>query len=138
VNRARISIIVDLVGSVSSICGLFLPWGTEEWPGFWSEPNYPLGIELALGKLALVGCIITVCFLLVDIKRKSRYSRAFRLLGSMVTVSCALIWIAFPGTLYMWGWPPFKALYGAYVTHLGALVTLINASVQLIWDYGAS
>jgi hypothetical protein len=132
-NRARISIIVDLVGSVSSICGLFLPWGTREWPpGTMSAPAYPLGIELALGKLALIGCIATVCFLLVDIKRKSRYSRAFRLSGSLVTVFCALIWIAFPGALYISGWPLFKALYGAYVSLLGALVTSINASVQLI------
>jgi len=134
-DRVRILVIINLVGSALSIGGLFLPWGTQEWPpGTMSASAYPLGIELPLGKLALAGCIVAVYFLLIDIRRRSRYSRALTLLGSLAAALCALIWIVYPGALYVSGWPPFKALYGTYVSFAGALVALIGASVLLVED----
>jgi hypothetical protein len=131
-SRDRALIVVNVIGLLLSVCGLFLPWGTREWPlGAMGGWGYKFGVELVLGKLALAGCIVTAVFMPIRIKRKYPYSLGIMLSGGLVTMLCSLIWIAYPGTLEISGLPPFKALYGAYVSSTGAFIT----SIKTIFDF---
>lgn len=123
----KISILVSVTGFVLSVSGLFLPWGEREWPpGVMARPNYLLGIELTLGQFALIGCVVTAVSLLLFRIRNQKYSIAFALLGGLITMLCSLAWILNPGALALSGWPPYRVLYGAYVSLIGSILTLLN------------
>lgn len=131
--KSGISTLASLIGLVLSLCGLFLPWAERKWIPWIMGSDYLLGVELTLGQIALVGCIVTAVSLAYHILRNQRHSLIFALLGGLITVFCSLTWIISPGALVFSGWPVYyEALYGAYATLIGSVLVSINATFNLL------
>lgn len=131
--KSGISTLASLIGLVLSLCGLFLPWGERKWIPWIMGPDYLLGVELTLGQIALIGCIVTGVSLAYHILRNQRHTLTFALLGGLITLVCSLTWIIKPGALIYSGWSVYyEALYGAYATLIGSVLVSTNATFNLL------
>ncbi|HEY4674990.1 MAG TPA: hypothetical protein VIH48_02925 [Candidatus Bathyarchaeia archaeon] len=130
--KREVSTFSSLVGLVLSVVGLFLPWTKEEWiPGAMGlSSDYLLGIELAVGQIALIACIFVSILLIFYVIRRQGYSLVFALFGGLFTMFCSLLWMVDPGALILSRFPVYyTVLYGTYVTFIGSV--LISASATL-------
>lgn len=132
------------LGTVLSLLGLFLPWGTLTWPpnvmgdGF---PNQVLGFEVVIGDFALAGCLLSILVFVLDLSRLNR-SIKFVFTGETVVAFFSLLWILDSRHLnlvWAWNWgltsfrPAYWApMYGAYVSFIGSLITLSAISIHLV------
>lgn len=131
--KSGISTIACLIGLVLSLCGLFLPWGERTWKPWIMGPDDLLGIELMVGRIAFVGCIVTDVSLLYHILRDQRHSLIFALSGGLIMIFCSSTWIIDPGVLVFSSLPVYyKALYGTYVTLIGSVLVSANAAFNLL------
>jgi hypothetical protein len=138
-NIQRSLSLTSASGTVLSLLGLFLPWGTLTWPpnvmgGF---PNQVLGFEVVIGDFALAGCLLSILFLVRNISRPKQ-SVKFVFAGETVVAFFSLLWIL--GSRYLtFGWtfgsfkPAYYApMYGTYVSFIGSLVTLSAIGIEMV------
>jgi len=133
-SEGGFSALASVIGLIFSISGLFLPWAKREWiPGIMVGSDCLLGVELALGQFALIGCVVTTISLLRYRIRNQRYSLIFVLLGGLITMFCSLAWIINPGVLTPSGWPvSYRVLYGTYISLIGGIVISSSAIFNLL------
>ena len=144
----RTSLILNALGLVLSMGGLFLPWGGQYWPyGIMSVStssffgpeflaNSFIGFELLAAEIAFVGCVFTAVSLVRKEGSQGRYLD-LRLTGGLITLLSSLLWIlftnAFPVGIFTPNFLsdlPWTALYGAYISLAGAVITVAISSAN--------
>jgi uncharacterized membrane protein len=116
------------LGVFLAILGLFLPWASVvHGPWMVLVRGLLFGIELPIGNLALIGCIVAVVFFFGG-KRNPKVSTALMFIGALICVSAMFTWILQTKTLaWNWEWRP---VYG------GGRVILVSESPKSLLERG--
>jgi hypothetical protein len=94
--------------------------------------NCLLGVELAVGQIALIGSLVVFISLLFYVIRRQKYSLFFTLFGGLVTMFCSLVWIMSPGVLILSRMAVYyTVIYGTYVALSGSVLTSASAVLAL-------
>jgi len=124
--------VLAIAGVIIGIIGCFLPWGINFPTTRHPEQYVVAGTSLASGIFALIGLISAVMFLLIFTSKRKAYMVFAVLTSGLVTLIISGNFIQYPsyhiGNRFIpipirppGGILPPTALYGAYVTLIGAL-----------------
>lgn len=139
-NRLQKSLsLVSVLGTVLSVMGLFLPWGTLTWPSgvFGVGLNQVSGFDFLIGDFALAACLLSILFLILDFRKPKSYVKLV-FAGETVVAFFSLLWIL-ESRYLPWSWnltyfsPAYYApMYGAYVSLIGSLIALSAIAIELM------
>jgi hypothetical protein len=145
ITREQIVRLEFALGAFLAIVGLFLPWASQvEGQWFILARNFLFGIELPIGNLALIGCIITAV-LFFGRRRSQKISPVLMLVGALICVSAVFTWILQTQTLaWNWEWRPvygivlsnsgglYEVAYGTYVSLAGSVMITVGVLVKFL------
>lgn len=124
---------VNLVGFITCMLGVFLPWGERTLLPIMTNSNQMLGIQLLLGQFTFVGaCVAELLHILYTVKNR-RYLFTFAIISEIVVIISPLLWTIYPGAMTQS--PPYylyKALYGAYINFVGGMLLLSGTLSSLV------
>lgn len=125
-------------GILLTLAGIFLPWGTLHYgPWMVISRGLLLGIELPIGNLALVGCILTIAFF-IHKTQNQKLALFLMLTGTLLCVAAVFAWLLQTQALaWSWEWRPSYGIVlsndgNLYVVAYGAYITLVGATMSTV------
>ena len=128
-------------GILLTLAGIFLPWGSLHYGSrMVISRGLLLGIELPIGNLALVGCILAIAFF-IHKTQNQKLASVLMLTGILLSAAAVLAWFFQTQALaWSWEWRPvygivlsndgnkYAIAYGAYITLVGATMSTVTIS----------